>query len=165
MIYVSKHICMLSCSVDPMDHSLPGSSVHVIFQALFFFGYFLLQGIFPTWDQTHLLCLLQVHWQAHSLPLCHLGSLWVYVHVYKVTSVVSDCLWPCWLLPARLLCLWNSPGKNTRVGCHAFLQGIFLTQGLKLCLLLSPALAGGFFTTSATWEGPICEYIYMDIVL
>ena len=29
----------------------------------------------------------------------------------------------------------DSPGKNTRVGCHALLQGIFLTQGLKLGLL------------------------------
>ena len=26
---------------------------------------------------------------------------------------------------------WNSPGKNTRVGCHAVLQGIFPTQGLN----------------------------------
>ena len=25
----------------------------------------------------------------------------------------------------------NSPGKNTGVGCHSFLQGIFLTQGLN----------------------------------
>ena len=25
----------------------------------------------------------------------------------------------------------DSPGKNTGVGCHAFLQGIFLTQGLN----------------------------------
>ena len=30
---------------------------------------------------------------------------------------------------------WDSPGKNTGVGCHALLQRIFLTQGLKLCLL------------------------------
>ena len=29
----------------------------------------------------------------------------------------------------------DSPGKNTRVGCHAFLQGIFLTQGLDPGLL------------------------------
>ena len=29
----------------------------------------------------------------------------------------------------------DSPGKNTGVGCHALLQGIFLTQGLNLCLL------------------------------
>ena len=36
---------------------------------------------------------------------------------------------------SRLLCPWVSPGKNTGVGCHFLLQGIFLTQGLKLCLL------------------------------
>ena len=29
----------------------------------------------------------------------------------------------------RLLCPWCSPGKNTGVGCHTLLQGIFLTQG------------------------------------
>ena len=28
----------------------------------------------------------------------------------------------------------NSPGKNTRVGCHAFLQGVFPTPGLNLGL-------------------------------
>ena len=39
---------------------------------------------------------------------------------------------------------WDSPGKNTGVGCHFLCQGIFLTQGLSLA---SPALAGGFFTT------------------
>ena len=44
------------------------------------------------------------------------------------------------------------PGKNTGVGCHALLQGIFLTQGSNSSFLLSPASAGRFFTTSATWE-------------
>ena len=42
--------------------------------------------------------------------------------------------------------------KNTGVGCHALLQGIFPTQGSNLHLLCQPALAGRFFTTSATWE-------------
>ena len=41
------------------------------------------------------------------------------------------------LYPARLLCPWNSPGKNTGVGSHSLLQGIFLIQcsnsGLPLC--------------------------------
>ena len=32
-------------------------------------------------------------------------------------------------------CHGDSPGKNTGVGCHAFLQGIFPTQGSNLCLL------------------------------
>ena len=35
----------------------------------------------------------------------------------------------------RLLWLWNSPGKNTGVGSHSLLQGIFLTQGLNWGLL------------------------------
>ena len=30
---------------------------------------------------------------------------------------------------------WDSPSKNTAVGFHALLQGIFLTQGLNLSLL------------------------------
>ena len=29
---------------------------------------------------------------------------------------------------ARILCPWDSSGKNTRVGCHFILQGIFLIQ-------------------------------------
>ena len=34
-----------------------------------------------------------------------------------------------WTVARRLLCPWNFPGKNTGVGCHALLQGIFPTQG------------------------------------
>ena len=41
----------------------------------------------------------------------------------------------------------ESPGKNTGVGCHALLQGIFPTQGIEPTSLTSPALAGGVFTT------------------
>ena len=39
------------------------------------------------------------------------------------------------LQPARLLCPWDSPGKNTGVGCCFFLQEIFLTQALNPGLL------------------------------
>jgi len=52
-----------------------------------------------------------------------------------VTSVVSDSVRPHKRQPTRLPRPWDSPGKNTGVGCHALLQGIFLTQGLNLCLL------------------------------
>ena len=56
--------------------------------------------------------------------------------------VVSDSLQQRGLQPARLLCPWDSPGKNTGVDCHALLQGIFPTQGLN------PGLphCGRFFT-------------------
>ena len=53
-----------------------------------------------------------------------------------------------------LCCSWNSPGENTGVGFHALLQGVFPTQGLNPPLM-SPALAGEFFTTPATWEALI----------
>ena len=51
-------------------------------------------------------------------------------------------------------CPWDSPGKNTGVGCHALSQGLFPTQGLNPSLILSPALAGRFFIPRATlhWE-------------
>ena len=45
-------------------------------------------------------------------------------------SVVSDSL-----RPHKLYSLWNSPGHNTGVGSHSFLQGIFPTQRLNPGLL------------------------------
>ena len=39
------------------------------------------------------------------------------------------------LFPIRLLCLQDFPGKNTEVGCHFLLQGIFPTQGSNQGLL------------------------------
>ena len=42
---------------------------------------------------------------------------------------------PHGLDPTRLLCSWNSPDKNTGMGYHALLQGIFLSQGLNPGLL------------------------------
>ena len=50
-------------------------------------------------------------------------------------SAVSDSLWPHGLWPTRLLCPWDFPGKNIGMGSHFLFQGIFLTQGLNLCLL------------------------------
>ena len=48
----------------------------------------------------------------------------------------------------RLLCPWDSPGKNTGVGCHFLLQGIFLTQGLNPHLLIGRWILYHW----ATWE-------------
>ena len=51
--------------------------------------------------------------------------------------VAKSCLTLLWrhgLKPIRLLCPWDFPGKNTRVGCHFLLQGIFPTQVLNLHL-------------------------------
>ena len=48
---------------------------------------------------------------------------------------MSDSLWVHGLQPARLLSPWNSPDKNTGVGCHFLFQGIFPTRGLNSGLL------------------------------
>ena len=53
----------------------------------------------------------------------------------SITSVTSDSLWPHGRLSARLLCPWDSPGKNTGEYCHALLQGIFPSQGSNPHLL------------------------------
>ena len=52
--------------------------------------------------------------------------------------VIQSCLTlqPLGVYPTRLLCPWDFPGKNTGVGCHSHLQGIFQTQGSNPRLLL-----------------------------
>ena len=92
-----------------------------------------------------------------SLPLIAV-SLWFPLHIISLrsfplvfrsfSSIVALCVhakslqsYPTLCNPmdcqetARFLCLWDSPGKNTGVGCHALLQDIFPRQGLNLCLL------------------------------
>ena len=53
----------------------------------------------------------------------------------EINKDVSHSLRPPGLEPTRFLCPWSSPGKNTGVGSHSFLQGIFLTQGSNSGLL------------------------------
>ena len=51
-------------------------------------------------------------------------------------------------------------GKNTWVGCHALLQGIFLTQGSNVCLLcMSPALQADSLPLRY-WEAPTKKNTY-----
>ena len=69
--------------------------------------------------------------------------------------------------PHRLLCPWDSPGKNTGVGCHVLLQAIFPTQGSNPHLLyplhwqagsLPPAPSGNlvpYYSTSLFSAGQI----------
>ena len=89
-------------------------------------------------------------------------------------NLCAECVFACWvshfsgvwlcaalsLKSTRLICPWDSPG-STGIGCHFLLQCIFPTQGSNLSLLHLPALAGKFFTTSATWEAPICRKHYV----
>ena len=49
--------------------------------------------------------------------------------------------------PPRLLCLWDSPGENTGVGCHFLLLGNLPHPGIELASSVAPALAGSFVST------------------
>ena len=80
--------------------------------------------------KAYTLCLLGIF-------LCILQALMVVLSC----SVMSHSLRPHRLQSTRLLCPWNSPGKNTGVGSHSLLQG-----GLRNPRIKPRRIAGGFFT-------------------
>ena len=59
-----------------------------------------------------------------SIPACILAQLLSCLTICGLRTVAHQAPPP-----------WNFPGKNTVVGCHALLQGIFPTQGSNLHLL------------------------------
>ena len=105
-----------------MDCSPPGSSVHGILQARIVEWVAMLssRGSSPPRDQTRFLCLL--HWQACSWPLVPPGKPAAAAAAAKSPSVMSNFVRPHRQQPTRLPCPWDSPGKNSGVGCHFLLQ-------------------------------------------
>ena len=82
----------------------------------------------------------------------------MYMCVCAVASVVFDSLQSHGLLPARLLCPWDSPRKDTGVGCHDLLQGIFPTQGLNLHLLCLLHWQAGSLLLALPGKPRVCIY-------
>ena len=62
-----------------------------------------------------------------SIPALKIGSSARFLQIPSCVSrsVVFDSLQPHGVQPTRLLCPWNSPGKNTGVGSHSLLQDVF----------------------------------------
>ena len=90
-------------------------------------------------DKRGLLCTVggNVNWYSHYGKYIDVPQI-IKTTIYCCCvshSVMSDSLQRHGLQPIRLLCPWDSPGKNTGAGCHALLQGIFLTQGSNSGLL------------------------------
>ena len=90
-------------------------------------------------------------------------------------SVVSDSVQYYGLEPARLLCLWDSPGKNTGVDCLALLQGFFPTQGPNLglfyflhwqagSLLLAPPRKHNSPELSTIWPPTHLPFLFLPII-
>ena len=73
------------------------------------------------------------------------SGVWVYLwkrqilHPHHIFPIVAVQLLSCvqlFVTPWTWLCCpWDFPGKNTGVGCHFLLQGIFWTQGSNSRLL------------------------------
>ena len=78
---------------------------------------------------THAFLCLECLSQFACLPTFHSPSVWA-----CVLSAVRLFATP-WTVVLRLLYPWDFLSKNTGVGCHFFLLGIFLTQGSNLHLL------------------------------
>ena len=79
-----------------------------------------------------------VLFQVIVLPFTTLSQLLPHLHGQYPPSLTActhaqSCLTLC--DPARLLCPWNFPDRNTGAGCHFLLQGSFLTQGSNPSLL------------------------------
>ena len=75
--------------------------------------------------------------------------MWVCANSFQL------CLTLCGLMdcsPSGSSVHGDSPGQNTKVGSHALLQGNLLSQRSNL-YLMTPLLAGEFFTTGVCFPG------------
>ena len=100
--------------------------------------------------------------------LCFGCAIYPHSHTYICVCVcvcvcgAQSCptlLRPHELQPARFLCPWDFPGKNTRVGCHFLLQEIFPSQGSNPGLLHWQADS----LSLSHLGSPIHTHIYLNI--
>ena len=93
--------------------------------------------------------------------------LWIFMGYLLSHFSHVRLLQPYGLLPTRLLCPWDSPGKNTGMGCHVLLQGIFSTQG-PYSHLLQLLHCREFLYCWATGKAHmcvcVCVCVYTDIL-
>ena len=108
---------------DPMDCSLPGSSIPGVSQAgiLEWVAISFSRGSsYPGMEPAS--PALQENTAESPVCACvHAKSL----QLCPILCDPVDC-------NPQLLCPWDSPGQNIGLGCHALFQGIFPTQGLNL---------------------------------
>ena len=69
-----------------------------------------------------------------KLTGCNCVCVALVVHLLSCVPLFHDSM-DCSPLLSTLFCPWNSPGKDTGVGCHSLLQGTFPTQGSNPDLL------------------------------
>ena len=95
--------------------------VYLIFCIIFHFITFLKLHMNPFPPNQYLGCLQYAY---NVLCLCM-------YYMCVSCSVMSDFLKPHGLQLVRLLCTWDSLGKDTGMGCYSLPQEIFPTQGMN----------------------------------
>ena len=136
--------------VKSFSHSIPSSLLLLLNQILVWIADPLSVLTFPlTQIRPPLLCPRQPMLNTYYT---YLPLLYILLCVFSL-SVMSRSMWPRGLKPARLLCPWNSPGKNTATGCHSLLQGVFLTQGSNLGLLHCRQILYHLNLHGSLWQG------------
>ena len=86
--------------------------------------------------------------------------------VFCLSRTVLSCVWlfaTPWTIVVRLLCPWSFPGKNTGVGCHFLLQGIFWAQGSSPVSLASPLIDKQILYHCTTWEPQPLQKKFLSI--
>ena len=81
------------------------------------------------------ICILYMLYNTCVYMLYNVYILRIHLCVCVSCSVMSNSLRLHGLWPTRLLCPWNSVGKNIREGRKSLFQGIFQNQGSNLSLL------------------------------
>ena len=168
-------MCLLLCLVtkscptlcNPIDYSPPGSSVHGISKAriLEWVAISLSRGSSQSRDQSsipYISCIVRWILNCWTIREAHYLLLRV-LPISRAQSCPTLCYPMDCSLPGSSFCPWDSPGKNTGVDCHSFPD-----PGIESVSVVSPALAGRFFTTSATWEASLqcgCSVVSSGITL
>ena len=93
----------------------------------------------------------------HFPTLLYTSYYTVCMYMLNCFSYVRLSVTP-WTVAHQTFCLRDYPGKNTGMGSYAHLPD----RGIELTSLMSPASAGRFFITSATWE---VRYIVTALIL
>ena len=149
----------------------PGKNTGVGYHSLF-------QGIFPTQrsNLSFLQCRQILDHLSHQGSPTHIIKL-IKMKLTKIKSILCACVW------SHFSCVWLFVTLGT-VACQAPLSMGFSRQescsglpcsplgdlpnpGTEPTSLMSPVLADGFFTTSATWEAhtPFWDWANLQILM
>ena len=154
--YLCADVCAQLCPTlcDPMDCSPPGSSIHGIFQAR------ILEGLpFPPLGN-----LPDIGIERSSLVSPTVASrFFTTAPPGKLINVLPECVCAKSLQWCPILCDFTDsspPGSSVHGILHArILEWVVMPtsrdlpdSGIENAFLMSPALAGRFFTTIANWK-------------